>query len=95
MQYKYYYANRRWWSNIKESKEFEIDMEKQRKDVKILTKKVEFNDGVFTLGYDMELYKLLKTGEYLTTGSHSNGEWENKVWDFKIIGNIHENPELL
>lgn len=94
VQYKSYHAFRRWWSNLEDIPVIDAEVQKQREDISIVKAKVRFDDGAFELDYPVTLQDV-KRGQRFTTGGRHNGETESKQWDFEVIGNIYENPELL
>lgn len=94
IQWKHYTANRRWWSTTSEIPEIEKRVKEQEKEVHLLKEAVSFMEGSFCLSYTMRLHEI-HNGERITKGSYNAGDWHAKDWDFEIIGNIYENPELL
>lgn len=94
IQYKSYHVNKRWWSNIKEIDIIKKECEKQRKDIQTVKNVVTFDKGGFILNYPIT-FSHIYYGERLVKGQTHSCDTEEKQWDFEVIGNIHENPELL
>lgn len=94
IQFKYYYARKRWWSTTKEIPKIAEEVQKQRDDFNIETVSVEFRDGCFKIGYSLNFEDVAR-GQRFKTGSSHNGDFEEKQWDFEVIGNIYQNKELL
>lgn len=98
LEYKRYYANIKWWSTVSEIPEIEKATEKQRQDFYIEKGIIRFNDGAFCLGYEPLSFFNIRNNvvtDKLVKGQNYNSDYEEKWWDFKLIGNIYENPELL
>ena len=93
LQCNHYYASRRWWSTLKEAAEFEAQMEEQRNNIEQLKFEVYFNDASFNCGYNKGLSDFIRG--YKNSGQHNNGEWEERFWDFEVIGNIYKNKDLI
>lgn len=96
VQFKYYNVYQRWWSTTEEIPTIEAECEKQRNDVKIGLSVVTYDRGCFILkgGYPATLVDV-SNGYRLKRGQTSSCDFEEKQWDFEVIGNIYENPELL
>lgn len=94
IQYKSYYANKRWWSKLEDIPVIEAEVQQQREDVSIDINVIKYESGCFTLGYDLTGFDIAR-GERVKRGSGNSGDFESKKWDFEVIGNVHENPELL
>ncbi len=94
LQYRRYYALKRWWSETSDITIIEQEMNQQRADSYLGSGIVRYEDGEWTAGYPVT-GKTLHRGEYLNRGTGSTSDYEEKVWDFEVIGNIYENPKLL
>lgn len=97
LEYKEYYANIKWWSSVEEIPIIAERTEQQRKEFRTEKREVRFNQGAFCLGYT-PLEKFCRHNvlvEKLESGKQFNGDYEKKMWDFKVIGNLYEHPNLL
>lgn len=97
LEYKEYYANIKWWSSVEEIPIIAERTEQQKQDFRIEKREVRFNQGAFCLGYT-PLTKFCRNNvlvEKLESGKHFTGNYETKQWDFKVIGNVYEHPNLL
>jgi hypothetical protein len=63
-----------------------------------MSREIKFRDGSFCLGctplssFRIRDYRLI---EKINTGRGHMNDHEEKWWDFEVIGNIYENPNLL
>lgn len=97
LEYKEYYANIKWWSSVEEIPIIAERTEQQRQNFRIERREVRFNQGAFCLGYT-PLEKFCRNNilmDKLEKGTGFTSDYEKKQWDFKIIGNIYEHPNLL
>ena len=94
IQFKSYWVNKRWWSDLKDIPVIEDECKKQREDITICTQEVKFQDGGFYLGYSLS-FKDVARGQRHKTGQSHWCDTLEKQWDFEVIGNIYANPELL
>lgn len=97
LEYKEYHANIKWWSTVEEIPSITKRTEQQRQDFRIEKNIIRFDNGSFCLGYT-SLYKYCRNNvldESLETGRHHHCDYEEKQWDFKVIGNLYEHPNLL
>lgn len=94
IQYKHYYATKRWWKNLEEIPEIEREVEEQKQQPYILFGVVKFGYGEFALDYPLTCEKISR-GYYEKSGNNSTNSYEERYWDFEVVGNIYENPELL
>lgn len=97
LEYKEYYANIKWWSSVEEIPIIAERTEQQRQNFRIERREVRFNQGAFCLGYT-PLEKFCRDNvlvEKLESGKQFTGDYEKKQWDFKVIGNLYEHPNLL
>jgi len=94
LQYKYYNASRQWWSTLEEAEKFKKQFKEQKDDHTTKKSVVKFSEGKFHIEYPVDLSDV-KRGHYIDSGSYHGGEYETKYWDFEIIGNKFENPELI
>ena len=93
VQYKTYYAVKRWWRYSYEIPLIEQEMEKQRKDWHYEKGVIKIVDGCVKL--NSLTGPNIAFGEKTEIGSTYWSDYEQKWWDFEVIGNIYENPELL
>ncbi len=94
LQYKHYYATIKWWSNQEEIKIIEKHTEEQKNNFNIEKSAVKYMNGEYVLSYPLALSDVFK-GQYYKSGQTRTCNFEEKFWDFEVIGNIHENEELL
>jgi uncharacterized phage protein (TIGR01671 family) len=92
IQYKSYYANKSWWSTTEEIPVIEQEVQNQREDISIDKETVIFKDGGFRLGYEISFNDVAR-GEKFQKGSTHSCDFESKIWDFEVIGNIYEKAE--
>lgn len=98
LEYKEYYANIKWWSSVEEIPIIAKRTEQQRQDFRVERNVVRFDNGSFCLGYtSLNKYYCCNNVlvEKLESGRQFHGDYERKQWDFKVIGNIYEHPNLL
>lgn len=94
IEYKYYSAHKRWWSDTSEIPEIKKEVQRQKDDYSIIRNPVKLREGVFRISYDIDLSDISR-GFQKNSMKGTSGDIEQKAWDFKVVGNIHENPELL
>lgn len=98
LKYKRYMAHKRWWRTTTEIPEIEDEMKKQREDWHEVKSIIEFDEGAFSLRHPI-FERInganIEKGYLLEKGSNHRADYEKKMWDFEVIGNIYENPELL
>jgi uncharacterized phage protein (TIGR01671 family) len=94
IQYKYYHAWRQWWNNLDEKPILDAAFQKQKANPEIKRSQVEYKSGQFCLAYPITLHDV-QIGSFVQYGHGHGGDIEDRAWDFEIIGNIYENPELL
>lgn len=98
LQYKYYYVGIKWWSTVSEIPEIEKHTEQGRQNYQIQREIVTYRDGAFKIPglYLHEInIRVDKLVERLKTGQTSTNDFEEKYWDFEVIGNVFENKNLL
>lgn len=94
VKYKSYFVNKRWWSNTEEIETIKKECEEQRLDYSIVKKEVIYKGGAFILDYDLSLLDV-SAGQKFEIGQNHHCDTESKQWDFEVIGNKFENPNLL
>lgn len=96
VRFKYYNVFKRWWSNQEQIQIIEQECNQQRSEVKEQLTTVTYSDGCYILkdGYPVTLVDVAR-GERFKRGQTHYCDTEEKQWDFEVIGNIHETPELL
>lgn len=93
LQFKHYYAFKKWWSSTEEIPQIEADVQRQRDEAATERESARFDDGQFTLGYAVPL-RYIKQGELFRRGSGTSGDYEEKYWDFEVVGNIYQPPPV-
>ncbi len=93
IQYKSYTANRRWWKTTDEIPEIEKEVQRQRDEYATKRGVCEYSDGYFSVD-DIFLF-YAKAGERLRTYKSNSRDVEERQWNFEVVGNFHDNPELL
>lgn len=96
IRFKYYNVYKRWWSNLEEITIIEQECNEQRAKVMEQLATVVYSDGCYILknGYPVTLVDVAR-GQRFERGQTSSCDTEEKQWDFEVIGNIYETPELL
>lgn len=94
IKYKHYYAVRRWWSKTEEIPKIQKELEEQRKNFNTDFAEVVYRDGGFKLTKGIKL-NYISQGEKFETGSTTHADFEEKHFDFEVVGNKWDNPELL
>ena len=82
VQFKHYYAVKKWWRTTSEIPEIEEAVEKQRKDFLTQNNVIEFKNGGFKLGYKLTGDDI-ERGEFSQKGSSYSNDYEEKYWDFE------------
>ena len=99
LQCKRYYIGIKWWSTVSEISEIEKRATEGRENFYIDKNIVRFSDGSFCYGYGLVLNNLHirdnRLVEKINTGNGYTNDYEEKWWDFEVIGNIYENPKML
>ena len=93
IQYKSYAAGRRWWRTTEEIPEIEREVQQQRDEYVTKRGVCEYSDGYFSVDGIFLFY--VKVGERIRTYKCTSCDVEERQWDFEVIGNIHDTPELL
>ena len=91
--YKSYAAGRRWWRTTEEIPEIEREVQQQRDEYVTKRGVCEYSDGYFSVDGIFLFY--VKVGERIRTYKCTSCDVEERQWDFEVIGNIHDTPELL
>lgn len=94
IKYKSYHASKRWWSKTEEIPKIKEEVQQQRDNYNVIHKVVKFREGKFMLGYNLDLSDVAR-GQKFDKGTGMTSDYENKQWDFEVVGNKFENPELL
>ena len=94
VQYKHYNARKRWWRTTDEIPDIEREVERQRKEFLVFSEVIKFKHGGFYLTHHIS-GKDIENGERIERGSGHSADYERRQWDFEVIGNIHQNKELL
>jgi len=94
IEYKHYYIIIPWWKDLKHKEEIEKTTKKKRKLFSKERCVVTFEDGEFNFAYGVRGYNI-KCNDSIHKGTSYTSDYEERCWDFEVIGNIYENPELL
>lgn len=98
VQFKYYYIGIKWWSTVSEIDEIKKLTEESRKNFHYDKNAIRFDCGSFCLGYRSLTFFNTQNNqltEKVVTGKGHVSDYEEKWWDFEIIGNIYENQGLI
>lgn len=93
IQYKSYMANIRWWRTTDEIPEIKKEVQRQRDEYTTTRGVCKYSDGYFSVDGIFLFY--VKAGERLRTYTSNSRDVEERQWDFEVVGNIYDNPELL
>lgn len=93
IQYKSYTANIRWWRTTDEIPEIKKEVQRQRDEYMTTRGVCKYSDGYFSVDGIFLFY--VKAGERLRTYTSNSRDVEERQWDFEVVGNIYDNPELL
>jgi len=94
IEYKHYHIIIPWWKDLKHKKEIEKMTKKKRKSFSKNRCVVTFEDGEFKFAYGVRGYNI-KINNFIHNGLSYTSDYKERCWDFEVIGNIYENPELL
>ena len=98
VQCKYHYIPIKWWSTQEEIPEIKKRTEESRKKFNLETNSIKFRYGSFCWGctplVEFDIINNMLVEKFERGQTHCN-DYEQKWWDFEIIGNVFENPELL
>lgn len=83
-EYKY-----RTWNSAGENKSLETTEPEINKGIE----HVKYTNGSFRIGCVCNDLSMLPS--FTEHGENHNGKWTDKYYDFEVIGNIHQNPELI
>jgi len=97
VKYKYTHAAKRWWRDVKEAVQIEKEFNEQRKKYSIQYGVVEFRLGMWVICNSLGWI----TGDHIARNEKIrfsrgyNADHEERWFDFEVVGNIYENPELV
>lgn len=94
IQYKSYHVSKRWWSKQSDIPVIEEECKRQRESFNVVVNQVRYSEGGFVLDYPVTLFDVAR-GVRFKKGESNSCDTEEKQWDFEVVGNIYENPELL
>ena len=96
LEYKHYGAIIRWWSQTEDIPIIQEELNRQRAEYSAKRAVVIMKNGAFYADYYLhEIECGGKLDSKYEKGATRRADYENKSWDFEVVGNIHENPDTV
>lgn len=93
IRYKWYHVNERWWKDGPDMIKIREEVAAQKEAIYTDHAPVVFDDGQFSFARISGCH--IRNGEKTVLGRGISCDTEEKYFDFAVVGNVHDTPELL